>query len=386
MVQFLPEPDEPGMMTVIDRDAPGYDKIPARDFRSNYSNRSWRGPTMVVIIALLVFSYPIIESILFGPLIPSSEWAFEDTNIRDLQSEGLDGSDVHICMVDTGIDLSHPALSQVNLSGFLDLVGSNPDGVPTEYGEDFHGTMMAGILVSTGAFTGISTGSTLSVAAALGPTGYSVDDGAVGKAIEWCWKTQRADIISLSLGGEADPRIEIGGPSVTAVEDALEAGVIVVAAAGNQGINSTDVSTPSSIQRVIAVGATDRSGSVWVDSSKGAEEMSGEIRVDPHKKPEVTAPGKDIISTNDPTFSVPYATSSGTSVSTVFVAGTLALILQKHGVIIDEYESKNGELAMIDMIKSSLVESMADNNHDSRGGYGQLNATSWSMKIQISSS
>ena len=42
--------------------------------------------------------------------------------------------------------------------------------------------MMAGILFSDGAFTGVSSGATLSVAAALGPTGYSVKDGAVGEA------------------------------------------------------------------------------------------------------------------------------------------------------------------------------------------------------------
>ena len=80
--------------------------------------------------------------------------------------------------------------------------------------------MMAGILFSDGAFTGVSSGATLSVAAALGPTGYSVKDGAVGEAVEWCWRTQGADIISLSLGGEADPSMAIGGPTVTSVQHA----------------------------------------------------------------------------------------------------------------------------------------------------------------------
>ncbi len=75
-----------------------------------------------MFIAALIFVYPTIESILFGPLIPTSEWAFEETGVRSLQSQGLDGSGVHICIVDTGIDLSHPALSEVNFGGFLDLV------------------------------------------------------------------------------------------------------------------------------------------------------------------------------------------------------------------------------------------------------------------------
>ena len=380
-VQLLPEPEDPGMMTVIDRDAPGYDQTPPRLIRSHSSEKSWRGAALVVLLAALVFSYPTIESILFGPLIPTSEWAFEDTGVRTLQSQGLDGSGVHICIVDTGIDLSHPALSEINLGGFLDLVGSDPEGPPIEYGDDHHGTMMAGILVSSGAFEGAATGVTLSVAAALGPTGYSIKDGAVGEAVEWCWKTQQADIISLSLGGEADPSIAIGGPTVTSVEDALESGVVVVAAAGNQGENSSDVSTPASIEQVIAVGATDRYGSPWKDTSRGSPSLNGEQREDPNLKPEITAPGEDIISTNDPSLSIPYASSSGTSVSTVFVVGSLALIMEKHMSELNEYKETNGSELYLDLIKNSLQQSMVEEKHDSRSGYGLLDAVSWERKI-----
>ena len=383
-VQLLPEPEDPGMMTVIDRDAPGYDETPPRRMPSHSNEKSWRGAALVVLLAALVFAYPTIESILFGPLIPTSEWAFEDTGIRTLQSQGLDGSGVHICIVDTGIDISHPALSEVNLGGFLDLVGSNPEGPPIEYGEDHHGTMMAGILVSTGAFEGAATGATLSVAAALGPTGYSIKDGAVGEAVEWCWKTQQADIISLSLGGEADPNIAIGGPTVTSVEDALEAGVIVVAAAGNQGENSSDVSTPASIEGVIAVGATDRYGSPWKDTSRGSTSLNGEQREDPNLKPEISAPGEDIISTNDPSLSIPYASSSGTSVSTVFVVGSLALIMEKNQLELIEYKESNGPELYIHLIKNTLQQSMMEGMHDSRSGYGVLDAVSWEINISDS--
>ena len=75
--------------------------------RSPPNERSWRGFALVVFLAIIVLAYPMIESILFGPLIPTSEWAFEESEIRSLQSQGIDGSGVHICMVDTGIDISH---------------------------------------------------------------------------------------------------------------------------------------------------------------------------------------------------------------------------------------------------------------------------------------
>ena len=64
-VQLLPEPSEPGMMTVIDRDASGYDEVPSRLIRSPPNERSWRGFALVVFLAIIVLAYPMIESILF---------------------------------------------------------------------------------------------------------------------------------------------------------------------------------------------------------------------------------------------------------------------------------------------------------------------------------
>ena len=164
----------------------------------------------------------------------------------------------------------------------------------------------------------------------------------------------------------------------------MEAGIFVVAAAGNQGENSSDVSTPASIEQVIAVGAIDRNRIAWKDTSKGADSMDGDIRLDPHKKPEVSAPGLDIISTNDPSLSIPYASSSGTSVSTVFVVGSLALIMEKHGDSIEQYGQTNGSSAKIDLIKESLRQSMTAEEHNLRTGYGPLDALSWEQNIEKS--
>ena len=59
---------------------------------------------MVVVLSVMILSYPLIESILFGPLVPTSEWAFEETELRSLQDTGLNGTGIHVCMVDTGVD------------------------------------------------------------------------------------------------------------------------------------------------------------------------------------------------------------------------------------------------------------------------------------------
>ena len=386
-VELLPEPDEPGMMTVIDKEAPGYEPYFSPEESPRSVSRSspfqtWRSGIMVVVLSVMILSYPLIESILFGPLVPTSEWAFEETELRSLQDTGLNGTGIHVCMVDTGVDRLHPAFSDATFGGFLDLVDpENRDFV--DHGIDHHGTMMAGLLIAGDAFQGGAPGVTLSVAAALGPTGYSINDDSVGQAIDWCWRVQKADIISLSLGGEADPTMAIRGPTVSAVEDALTSGVYIVAAAGNRGENSSDVSIPGAMEGVISVAASTRSGNTWIDASRGAIEFEGETRSNPNLKPEIAAPGQDIISTNNPGLGVPYASSSGSSVSTVFVTAALALILEAHGEELEIVSQEQGVDVAREVLKSGLMDSAKSDleGHDDRLGYGLLNAFGWERSV-----
>ena len=386
-VELLPEPDEPGMMTVIDREAPGYEPYfspmeSPQAVPQGSPFQTWRSGIMVVGLCVMILSYPLMESILFGPLIPTSEWAFEETELRSLQDTGLDGTGVHVCMVDTGVDSSHPAFNGVSFGGFLDLVEPENEEY-IDHGIDHHGTMMAGLLVSDDAFLGGSVGITLSVAAALGPTGYSIDDESVGQAIDWCWRIQKADIISLSLGGEADPTMAIRGPTVSAVEDALASGVYVVAAAGNRGENSTDVSIPGAMEGVISVAASTRTGDIWIDASRGSAVFEGDTRSNPNLKPEIAAPGQDVISTNDPELGVPYASSSGSSVSTVFVTAALALILEARGEELEIVSQEQSVEAARDILKSGLMQSAVSDyeGHDNRLGYGVLDALEWERSV-----
>ena len=108
---------------------------------------------------------------------------------------------------------------------------------------------------------------------------------------------------------------------------ALANGVYVVSAAGNDGGSDDDgrVASPSNVREVISVGALDEDGDVWSGSSLGSpEENDGINRSNPHFKPEISAPGVNIIST---AAGDGYYSSTGTSDATVFVSGILALIL-----------------------------------------------------------
>ena len=389
-VEYLPEPDDLRILSVIDPSAVGFQDQWRAEVTGWAPRQAAPVPSirrrkfllangvlfsLVVIMMLYVWN----SGVLFLELPPpNSEWAIEQSEFDDFSQLGYTGEGVRVCMVDTGIDLSNPALSQFQVE-FKDMIGDST--VPVDYGFVAHGTLMAGILISDQHQLGIAQGITLAMVAALGADENNLNSGSedtVAKSIRWCQDEFQADIISLSLGGEQNVEMDTEGTSVSAVRRAVDSGIFVVAAAGNDGGEGDDglVSVPGNVARVITVGASDRSQEVWVNSSAGSQKLpNGDMRTDPHLKPEVVAPGVDIISTGagDTWFS-----SSGTSDSTVFVTGALSLLLEAFPQYKPTSES-NGDC--IDFVKESLRNSSLKYDellaHDDHWGYGQLQVYKW---------
>ena len=400
-MDLLPEPEDHRILTAIDQSAPGYTGADygltdqeARELRwpiGPMKKILWPNGALIFSVStvILIATWPWISALLI-PILPDSEWAYEDTGIRQLQNEGFLGQGVHVCIIDTGIDMEHPDFSHQELIGFRDFVDDKHDSV-RDVGEDSHGTLMSGLLISNGTFLGAAPEVDLSVSLALDAEGSSGSGERVAQAIRWCRITQRVDIISLSLGGQPS---EFSSNSQTniAVQEALDSGIFVVAAAGNTGLDLdiNDVSQPSSLAGVISVGAISKSGYVWGSSAFGSsiDPYSETIREYPNQKPEVIAPGVNIFSTASSSLSSPYAYSSGTSDSTVFVTGALALIIQQFG---DEIAGDDDMIDEDEMmkVKQSLATSsdrgnFENNVHDSLSGNGSLNAVKWSQEVAFS--
>ncbi|MAU85141.1 MAG: hypothetical protein CMA21_00845 [Euryarchaeota archaeon] len=398
-LELMPEPEDPRLLTTVDPRAPGY---PGSVYgMSDEEARRLRWPLDplkevlwpwgAVFFSLgtvaLLLSWPFVNSYL-TPLLPDSEWAYEATGIRELQDGGLTGEGVSVCIVDTGVDMRHPDLSGINLVGFRDFFDEGNQEVK-DVGSEYHGTMMTGILGSNGTFLGAAPGASISIALALGPEGSSGQQDRVSLAIRWCRITQQADIISLSLGSDPGQGMGIETETVSAVQEALEEGIFVIAAAGNTGAESSDVSVPANIQGVIAVGAHRSSGAIWSDSASGSniDPYSGQPREYPHQKPEIIAPGVNIFSTASTELDPPYAYSSGTSDSTVFVTGALALILEEFG---DAIAGEDGKIDLEEMslVKRALANSAnqapsSSGNHSSRLGYGSLDSVEWANQLSF---
>ncbi len=387
------------MMTTVDRDAPGYpgDAYGMSDEEAKQLRWPaaplkeilwpWGAITFAFGAAFMLLVWPHINAYL-SPVLPETEWAFESTGIRELQDSGLDGSGVHVCMVDTGIDAEHPDFENISLVGFRDFYEGQHDNI-RDVGDDWHGTMMAGLLVADGKFRGSAPGVDLSVALALGPSGTSGNEDFVAQAVRWCRITQEADIISLSLGSDPGSGMAMQSETAQAVEEALESGIFVVAAAGNRdsGDMISDVSVPANIEGVIAVGTITRNGATWSQSATGStiDPYTQENRSYPSQKPEVIAPGVLLLSTSGSYSEPPYAYSTGTSDSTVLVTGALALILQLHG---EDLRGEDGEIGAeeMDLVKRTLASSCDKSvtegaPHDSKGGYGSLDAVQWAADV-----
>ena len=253
-----------------------------------------------ILVASVIFLWlrSVADEILIGgppPTLTGWEQSYQELTGFD-EVSGLDGSGVVVCVVDSGIEMSHPDLKHLTLTGWFDVI----NGQNEPYDDEGHGTAMAGIIVAKNGLSGNAQGVDLLVAKAIDSNGEGTDTG-IAEAVDWCADNQ-ADIISLSLGGEGG--ISIGGITTdqleNAVQDALEQGIFVVAAAGNDGgqDDDGDVSSPGSVEDVICVGGATRLGNVWSGSSEG--DNDGRLwppmlpRSDPDMKPEVLGPGAEV--------------------------------------------------------------------------------------------
>jgi subtilisin family serine protease len=392
-VELLPEPDDDRILSAIDPSVVGFQD----EWRSEVTG--WAPmvakPIHRVRGRRFLFTNLALFAILASLMLwvwqsgymfidippPKSEWAIEQAGFNDDVLDGLTGKGVRVCIVDTGIDISHSAFEGFQVV-FNDMISNSAS--PVDYGVIAHGTLMAGILISQSHQMGVASGITLGVVAALDDDGTGMNtagEQTISDAIEWCIEQFSADIISLSLGGTQSDSMTREGPSVSSTRKALDRGIFVVAAAGNDGGNGDDgrVSVPSNVPLAISVGASSQGGDLWDNSSKGNQvTFDGEQRLHPNQKPEIIAPGVGIISTGaeDSWFS-----SSGTSDSTVFVTGALALILEDQPQL---RSSVTQDSSCIGEVKQSLRLSASDSiyQHDDSLGYGNLDAGAWLEEVR----
>jgi len=243
----------------------------------------------------------------------------------DDQDRPLTGTGIRVAILDTGIDYTHPDLGgclgpNCKVVGGYNFTGEGD--VDDVMDVDGHGTHVAGIVAANGEIKGVAPGASLYAYKVLNNNGFGLDSGiieALEKVVDPDGDPLTDDqmhVANLSLGS---PGV-IDSPVVDAANQAMDAGVVLVVAAGNEGDRYFTVSAPGTAEKVITVGAIDRENNIADFSSRGPVSNKGFI------KPEILAPGVEI---NSAAPGGEYIALDGTSMATPHVAGAAALLLQK---------------------------------------------------------
>ncbi len=240
---------------------------------------------------------------------------------------GYNGSGVRIAIVDSGVDSGHSMLKG-RVVEEKDFTSSGT--VMDQFG---HGTHVAGIAAgsnaSGGLYNGVAPGALLINAKVLDASGFGTTQTIIA-GLDWAANPDGNDttpdgakVVSISFGGAYDSSDE---PLAAEIRALVARGIAVVAAAGNCGVQCpasycagfTGVTFPGTMPEVITVGTVDKELKAVCFSAGGS--VNGEL------KPDLVAPGIEITS------SIPggYRTASGTSMSTPFVSGAAAILLQKY--------------------------------------------------------
>ena len=268
---------------------------------------------------------------------------------------GIDGAGIGVAIIDSGVARAHDDLGANRVVQFVDFVDfqSQPhDG----YG---HGTHVAGIVAgngydSGGARRGVAPGAHLIVLRALDAQGDGFISNAIA-AIDYAIE-QRAvyniRVINLSVAAGVYESFRTD-PLTLAARRAVDAGIVVVTAAGNHGRNDKGepqaggITSPGNAPWVLTVGAANHHGTLdRQDDSVAAFSSLGPSRFDLAQKPDIVAPGVGMESLAEAgstlfetrpaariwgsvaTPSQPYLSLSGTSMAAPVVSATVALMLQ----------------------------------------------------------
>lgn len=282
-----------------------------------------------------------------GTRVLVSNWGADALRLNELRGRIIAEckKPVHIRIVDTGFDTDHTQLTAGKRTGAN--YTTDPNGVDI----NGHATHCTGIIFAQDfgicydlAKLGIVTWEMDKILSNTGSGSFAW--------FEACEKAQRAkDELRKAAGTRTIVSASFGGstPALTGVEAAMKAnaalGTVYIVAAGNTG--TTGVQYPAHSQYAIACASLDQSLTVSSYSTRGAQVWAGE-------------PGRGIQSTwpNNK-----YATLSGTSMATPFLAGCTAIALSKWGDLLPDYNAVKSYIA-------TVSQDIAPNGKDDATGYG----------------
>jgi serine protease AprX len=241
--------------------------------------------------------------------------------LKEVHEKNITGENIGVAIVDTGIR-PHPdfMLPQNRIVGFYDALR----GRTIPYDDSGHGTHVAGIIggngyLSGGRYIGMAPKCNLIIVKVLNSKG----DGKIENVmtgLNWILKNRYQygiRVVNFSVGSVKGKEFGEDSEFVRKVDELWDAGMVVLAAAGNGGPKPQSIGAPGNSRKIITVGSSD-SASAY--SGVGPTQAC-------IKKPDIVAPGAHIMSTGN---KGKYIEKSGTSMSTPIVSGAIALLLSRY--------------------------------------------------------
>jgi serine protease AprX len=270
-------------------------------------------------------------------LLQTFDKTIHATDMWNVSPTYFQGQGIGVAVVDSGVDsiqdLGNRLVTRVKFN-------SNTNNINDSYG---HGTMMAGIIAGDGEasserYVGVAPKANIvSVKVSDDEGGASTSDVVAG--LQWVLEnaaTYNIRVVNLSMNSSL-PESYLVNPICAAAEILWFNRIVVVVSAGNSGAGA--ILPPANDPFVITVGATDDRNTSSLSDDYVALFSAYGVADSGVTKPDVVAPGKDIISTmssNDRLgrehpnniVSNQYFRMSGTSVAAPMVSGAVALLLQ----------------------------------------------------------
>lgn len=263
-------------------------------------------PRRVLLVALVAFALLSTGAATNDPLV-ASQYHLQTVRAFDAWQASR-GQGIVVAVVDTGVTATHPDL-QGRIVGGVDLIepGTPPDD------DNGHGTLVAGVIAANAGngvgVAGAAPDSFIMPVRVLDAGGGGVAED-VAEGIRWA-ADHGAQVINLSLaeapGQSPDIGALINSDVEQAIRDASLRGVLVVAAAGNEGRAGSPYGRDVP---ALVVGATDRDDRIWAYSNRDDQTLF--------------APGVEMVSTYS--YGSGYAKADGTSFATALVAAGGALL------------------------------------------------------------
>ena len=248
------------------------------------------------------------------------------------------GSGIGVVVMDEGFDVNHPDLKDRVTTVPLeptDTFDSDPVG---------HGTLVSGIIAGNGASSGgqirgvAPDAKVFAMKVNLDPkAGWKASSDSVAKGIEWAVQHREEHnirvincsfVLPLVEGLDPDTKefIQWIDPLGASLKMAHEAGISVVAGTGNFA-DKQPIMTPAGNKNVIAVGALDTQGTPeYLDDDTVAHFSSRGKSTQGEDKPDILAPGVNIMSTNAPGSSFERKNAINTKFATVALRGAMSSV------------------------------------------------------------